>query len=221
MSNHISRFIERLSLPTGLKAIVTESIPNPTPPTLQQLKNYKKPLLELYFVNRHTRNILWTAGRSEFGNKGRGVYLANHSRYSLMWTGFDTPVMVCHVPAVSTKLKRFRSEIFSPKPYDSEYLVPKDEDVYVAYNIRYKVEGLSKEHFESLCFPGSGDTAYVPHGYTGCPDCDIIDKPYGGLSFGKIYTTKGKRCDCPLTPIADPLDLVTVKIGQAIEPKNI
>lgn len=111
-------------------------------------------------------------------NKGYGVYLANHSRYSAFWAGSYTGVLVCDVIYDSKYIKRCKSEIYSPI-HDSEYVVSKPELIFPRYYIKYS-------------FETDENVPYVKRGYFNCVKCDTPNE------FG--YSV---RCDCPFDNVDD------------------
>jgi hypothetical protein len=108
-------------------------------------------------------------------NKGYGVYLANHGRYSSFWAG-GKYVLHCDVIYDKEKVKRYRSEV-ECSLYDSEYVVTDPSLIFPRYLINYKLDihrDYVKEH-----------RLYVKHGEFGCEKCDPVNE-YG-------YS---RRCDC-------------------------
>lgn len=119
-------------------------------------------------------------------NKGYGVYLANHGRYSAFWTGGEY-VLACDVIYDKDKVKRYRSEV-KCESYDSEYVVTDTSLLYPRYLINYKLT-IDKEYYREYGL-------YVKHGTFGCSKCDPVNR-YG----------HSRRCDCPFKEV-DERDFV-------------
>lgn len=159
----------------------------------KRLNRTSAPIMQLYHAQRdrdHSESICRSGFHcSLYGNKGVGVYLANHSRYAWNWASPRNPVLICDVIADDERISRYRSEIISPT-WDSEYVVRAPELVYPRYILKYEIEG--KVPFEILDRIG-----YVKNGKFGCVPCDTK----------VIWDWKGIRCDCELKPKIDPQDL--------------
>ena len=152
----------------------------------------------LDIANSIEKNGFWI---SLYGNKGPGVYFANHSRYSLTW-GLRN-VMICDVIADPRYVKRYKSEIISgsKQGMDSEYVVTDPSIIKPKYYIEYKynknvVIDIIKYH---------NDNIFVPHGQFGCSKCDLIKT----------------RCDCEQVPVIDQNDILTVFENDENEQNNI
>ena len=153
----------------------------------------KDTILQLYHVSRDPVNYsnIMRDGfyiSSYVNNKGTGVYLANHGRYSAFWghTGPLRHVLICNVIYNSNDVKRYRSEIYSPK-HNSEYVVNNTKIIHPIGLLTYYFEFDMRVKLQSM---------YVKHGKFGCDKCDIKNK-YGYYS----------RCDCEL-PGIDPDDII-------------
>lgn len=182
--NHpkVLRFIKRLSLPPHVSF------------KLKKFEMYEEPnkgCLILYHAIRDTcgqtkydiaKSIKEHGFYSSlYGNKGVGVYLANHGRYSLRWA--HPPLLICQVEPNDGYVKRFRSEIYSPGIHNSEYVVTCSSKVKAIGLIDYDVD----KSFDDVERPQKHQwTSYVIHGFSGCKACDA----------------EVKRCDCQL-----PIDL--------------
>lgn len=202
------RFRERCYLPPSEDFKLIECTKNNNKKLSDNFKKHIKKgtkILELYHVCRedssHTR-----CGNSDsimehgftmcnpYGNKGYGIYLASHGRYSLNWTGPRVPVIVCHViynnednTSINNErddiVNMYRSEIYSPKN-SFEYRISNREHIYPAYMIKYNTVCNSEKKDSNF------QQGYVKHGDFGCDVCDTKNE-YG-------YAT---RCDCKLCNI--------------------
>lgn len=210
MSDIIQRFIKRLSLyeyiqnKPSIKIIdylENNNLYNYGKDTMLQTKELSNKwdvpdrrdiILQLYHVSREPKNYLSIMQNgfyinSNLKNKGDGVYLSNHGRYSAFWGNSGQPryVLICNVLYNSNNIKRYRSEIYSPK-YNSEYVIKDTKLIYpiglLIYNLTFNYRIKSR--------------IFVEHGKFGCKKCDVKNK-YG------YY----KRCDCELTGI-DPEDII-------------
>jgi len=198
-SSNIQRFEKRLSLPDNWKFVVINYEENRT--AINQSKQvalkHKQPILELYHVTRHydPEVVLLPLLRDGFskekaqrsGNKGNGIYFANHSRYSFNW-GSGYKVLICYVVNDPELVERYRSEIYSPI-WDSEYLVKDSKLIFPAYYLHYDViipNRSTSDWYNSI------KMGYVKHGEFGCSKCDVKNE-YG------FY----RRCDCKFSNIDD------------------
>lgn len=205
MEEMVSRFFSRLYLPRDTKIELLNY--RKIAPSVEDVNSSKEIWLELYHVIRE--DILKERDRiiesilkngfyfgSIYNNKGRGVYFANHGRYSLNWCP-GSPVLICHVKD-GPWLKRYKSEINSEGESNSEYVVhasefenknsphsagpsPISEVIKVIGILEYKVS-----LYRHRCH------GYVKHGNFGCEKCD----------------SKKRRCDCESFPIVDPNDII-------------
>ncbi len=177
----LKRFISRMALHENQKFII-KSIKELQPPVNFIKHAQNKPILELYHKTRETDdNGKWNFKNiethgfmiSRYGNKGPGVYMANHGRYSYSWGGLDISgynnVIICKVIYDPAYVFRYRSELNSPN-FNSEYKITNTELIYPQYFIEYDVPGKRIA------------SGWVEHGKFGCKKCDI----------NKI------RCDCVL-----------------------
>jgi hypothetical protein len=192
----VDRFICRMHLPTGYRCHV-ESVVAVRP---SATKRFQGGLLELYHSVRQAESeqdrrivsILRDGFRiGYYGNKGPGVYLSNHSRYAWNWGG--PVVLICHVPVVpACSIARFRSEIKSGSLSldGSEYVVSDPSLVRVHSVVRFRVE----PRIQTMDDVSRLNIGFVDHGHFGCPNCDPLVR----------------RCDCALSPVVDPLDLVNI-----------
>lgn len=197
----IQRFVTRLSLPDGFVFKLIHCHENANESLAQKFyaKIQTHKILQLYHAIRDGAKSLKGMDVAESicnngfrigpaGNKGRGVYLANHSRYSWNWASMENPVLICDVIADSRLVTRHRSEILSPI-MNSEYVVCDPELVFPRYVLEYKVEGeITDDILDRI--------GYVQHGKFGCTPCDSYEGSW-----------KGKRCDCKLDPMIDFRDV--------------
>jgi hypothetical protein len=140
------RFQEKLFLPKEYTFDLKKVLINLQPITEWVLNNNS---IELYHATRNqdSHSVFMSMCTKGFRigpacNKGYGVYLANHGRYSLFWgnRNFDGSrhVMVCRVKVSS--LHQFHSEISSGNDiFCHEFVVPNPEDVWVSHYIEYNV----------------------------------------------------------------------------------
>ena len=197
LSRVTDRFVQRLHLPPGFRCDILGAWENPVRATNPGPK-LGQPVLELDHSSRGTGSLNqaqatqsicdngFVLDRWSRGNKGQGVYLANHSRYAWLWGGLV--VIVCHVDPSTPCLQRYRSEINSGNSTtNSEYVVSDPNQCHARYVIQYKVSGPVPY--------GSPDLGFTPHGQLGCSKCDVQTPP--------------RRCDCPQEPLVDPNDLVS------------
>lgn len=110
----------------------------------QHKHNY--PIIELYHSSRDGMKAINSIMKDGFynstpyrGNKGRGIYFANHGLYSL-WAGKPYHVLVCHVIGNDKYVTRHHSEILSKKN-DSEYVVTDTQICYPICSIIFEVKG--------------------------------------------------------------------------------
>lgn len=189
MQQSLSRFISRLSLNENQKIIIKSIKCMPQPKQfIASAKN--KPILELYHKTREIKNGNWDFEgiikhgfmSSFYGNKGPGIYMANHGRYSYSWGGCDmsgdTNVIISEVIYDPEHVFRYRSELNSLN-FNSEYKITNQDLIYPKYFIKYDVEGQRT------------NSGWVKHGNFGCKLCDAIKT----------------RCDCPLDSY-DDFDLI-------------
>lgn len=197
----VQRFIERLSLPDGLSFKLVDCSENANDAMRDEFSRQKGvyEVLQLYHAQTgrdNSESICNTGFRySYYGNKGIGVYLANHSRYSWNWAGSSLPVLICDVIADDKRISRYRSEVYSPT-WNSEYVVADSKLIYPRYILRYEIMGeMSREVVDQA--------GYVRHGEFGCVSCDSI-------VFGD---RRGIRCDCKLCPTIDLRDVVEAVVA--------
>lgn len=184
MQTSITKFITRLSLPKNF----TFRLRNCTEIENRYSAN-SMATLELYHACRGGMKSAHSIITNGFdinhrGNKGYGVYFANHSRYSAFWAGWNNPVIICHIRGDTKYIKRYKSEYKSPH-WDSEYVVTDQDLIFPKYILEYTLENNDVTNdFNEL--------GYVVHGNFGC---DICDK--------KII-----RCNCRQFPTLHPDDLI-------------
>ena len=202
MIRGIERFSQRLMLPSELtfKLKSIKYNPNNYNKWVNKIrKNY--PILELYHstskcnIDNIFREGFHISGR---GNKGPGVYVSSHARYCACWGGVSRPAIICHVAGVDGPLKRFRSEIYSPK-WSYEYTIDDPSLIYPVCAIWYEINGNIKDNF-------SWHAGYTPLGSTGCIKCDTTPT---------YDNKKGVRCDCPLLPSCHPDDIIHLHVNHA------
>ncbi len=196
MNNSIKRFIQRLNLKENhhFNLISIEMNEIKKKPNIPNILN-QNVKLELYHTIRDSdyKEIFEKIKKDNFmegmyGNKGPGIYMANHSRYSFGWGYNDDGirnVIISDVIYDKDYVKRYRSEIYSPN-FNSEYKITKSELIYPKYFVLYKIDNLEKDYYKKY-----ENWGYVKHGNFGCKNCDI----------------KVERCDCELEQY-DDFDLV-------------
>jgi|SRR3989338_3409519 len=193
----INRFIERLRLPKNFTFIAKNLVENKNEKLYNQYTNnlFENKTLELYHTVRSSpidRDInpydsIMHNGfyiSPNINNKGRGVYMANHGRYSWLWgsCGKNRKAIICNVIADPDLVERYKSEIYS-EIYDSEYLIKDTKIIYPKYFLEYEILG-----DESL----SNIQGFVKSGKYNCKKCDKISI----------------RCDCKQYPIFDEKDFI-------------
>lgn len=191
MNNSIKRFIQRLNLKENHRFNLINIQINNSPKN----NNSSKDILELYHTIRdyEYKEIFQKIKKDNFmegmyGNKGPGIYMANHSRYSFGWGYNDDGirnVIISEVIYDKEYVKRYRSEIYSPN-FNSEYKITKSELIYPKYFVLYKIDNLEKDYYKKY-----ENWGYVKHGNFGCKKCDF----------------KVDRCDCELESY-DEFDLI-------------
>jgi hypothetical protein len=197
MDQAIERFLNRLDLPNGISAKVINCKEN----TNSSLENRfleqkeKHPLLQLYhgLSNTHDLQSIFNQGfyPGPARNKGIGIYLANHSRYSLLWASPNLPVIICDVIGNPLLMTRHRSEVRSPRKSASEYVIIDPKIIYPKYALTYEVKAKLSDLIQ-------GKSIYVQGGQFGCKKCDTE----------KAGSLIGIRCDCVLTPTVHPQDII-------------
>ena len=192
MHNSINRFIQRLFLNEShtfeLISIVENNRPN-------NFKKNNNTVLELYHTIRNSdyKDIFEKIKENNFtygwyGNKGEGIYMANHSRYSFGWGYNDDGirnVIISEIIYDKEYVKRYNSEIYSPY-FKSEYKITKPELIFPKYFITYRINFLEKNWYKLY-----ENWGYVEHGKFGCNNCDNL-----------II-----RCDCELDSY-DEFDII-------------
>jgi hypothetical protein len=199
MQQALNRFERRLSLPEKWKFVVVHCEENNNPKLKKKFREHKHTsVLELYHATRDidpsvVMHSIMTSGfrPGTKGNKGYGIYLANHSRYSFNW-GNGYHVLICHVINDPKLVERYRSEIYSPT-WDSEYVVKDNTIIYPLYYLHYDVI-IPNRHTGQ--WYNEIKMGYVEHGTFGCAKCDIKDQ-HGDY----------RRCDCKFDTI-DQRDIV-------------
>jgi len=191
MLNSINRFKSRLFLHESHKFELISVVENKT----RNIFEKKNPILELYHTVRDDsyKEVFEKIKENNFtygmyGNKGEGIYMANHSRYSFGWGYNDDGirnVIISEVVCQKEYVKRYRSEIYSPC-FNSEYVIKRNELIYPKYFITYRINSLENKWYKLY-----ENWGYVKHGKFGCAKCDI----------------KIKRCDCELESY-DEFDII-------------
>lgn len=183
----IDRFIFRLNLPDDAEFKLISFYEQPG-----FIKNNDCLILELYHTVRDSSYIdIFEKIKKHgfisglYGNKGQGVYMANHGRYSYNWGWNDNGIRNVIISDVlyTNKCFRYRSEINSSH-FKSEYKITDTKTIYPKYFITYSVS-----NYNDMQKP------YVEYGKFGCTNCD----------------RKQIRCDClqdsydefDLSPISD------------------
>lgn len=203
------RFVNRLHLPTSSIIHITRLDENINKRTYNNnifTKFFgifqKKPLLlQLYHSTRYVsedkiqsifQNGLFPGSAC---NKGYGVYLSSHSRYSYLWGDskwdrqndiFVKHVFICNVIGKQSSMNKYISEIYSPKN-NWEYVVSDHDIVYPKYYMEY--------------FVTPQDCIKSERGWTNatCPAC-LAQNEHIEICF--------RRCDCEQHPTIDPEDII-------------
>lgn len=184
---YAGRFITRCSLPSSWTLAINQTIELKHNP--EDVKN----CLEMYHVSRgispqeDIESIVQNGFNIGDGNKGQGVYFADHSRYAINWAR-SSPVLVCMVMKDTVKVRRYRTEIYSPIPHASEYVVTDTNMIIPVAILFYTIhtpDCTDIAHRKKISDPLKC-IGYVPHGHFGCAACD------------KLKT----RCDCQLPLIS-------------------
>jgi hypothetical protein len=200
MQTYIDRFITRMHIPLHLQQNLyfeiiflkkLQAVPNfiPNNKSIQLyhsiIPHYNTSIFDI--VNSIEQNGFYP---SLFrGNKGRGIYFANHSRYSLLWAKQN--VLICDIIADEQYINRYKSEIMSGSDItNSEYVISNSSIIYPKYFLQYKINNKIK-----LQLP---DFGFVPHGNFGCNICDKLVK----------------RCDCKQYPIIDKNDYIFTNLSH-------
>ena len=208
MLGYLARFQNRLSLPNHMRVKVINLTDNRGSEVLRRSFNANiqgKHIIELYHSSRFgltaTNMIAKDGFRMGDGNKGPGVYLSNHSRYSI-WAGRPLHTVVCDVITDEPFVHRFKSELRSPRPWNSDFLVTKPELIFPKYIIYFDLvmEDFDKVLWKEFSFVGKDDW------HCNNKECRIR-----------------RRCDCPQHPLV-LLDDVSSDLNQsdnAIHPTPI
>jgi len=137
---------------------------------------------------------------SIYGNKGPGVYFANHSRYSILWGGGNNAV-ICDVVAANNSIhavNRYRSEIISGSTVsNSEYVITDTSIICPRYFIEYEI---NKKICREICEKNNW-SGFVEHGKMGRPKVTLCQE--GCENCDRL----GTRCDCKQIPAIDCNDL--------------
>ncbi|XWV24726.1 putative ORFan [Tupanvirus deep ocean] len=151
----IIKFTDRISLPKNTTFKLKSAQINENGNLLNKFNKHRngKQILELYhsskFGTTAVNFILKDGFKLSFGgNKGNGIYLADHGRYSV-WAGYPYHVIICHVIADQKYVKRFKSEIKS-EPWNSEFLVTNPDLIYPRYVINYELESNKNTNDKSV-----------------------------------------------------------------------
>lgn len=194
----VYRFIKRLHV-SGIRFTIERYIRNANLNTSKNhgndsnYKMVKYPHLQLYHTSRQdnpeTIESIFKNGLKighQRGNKGNGVYLSSHSRYSYSYQNHH--VFICNVDIQSNPLaiKRFRSEIYSPYN-DYEYVIQDPSIIQVHSYLKYRISAKDKIdiRWNNVC----------------CENCPEHVKKYTDPSW--------KRCDCELFPTIINEDVVS------------
>lgn len=165
-----ARFIKKCSLPPEWKITIINVVTHQAP---------REEGIEVYHVSRgfspekDIASIVKNGFNegSPWGNKGQGVYFADHGRYAINWAR-SSPVLVCQIPLDPSKVQRYRSEIYSPDmTISSEYVVTDRKCIIPLATITYTIECPDP----SSQFGHSQFVGYVPHGFVGCNECDKLE----------------------------------------------
>jgi hypothetical protein len=184
MNSSIQRFINRLYLNNNQQFVLKNV--RVLSPSFEYLKMSKdKPILELYHkVRGNNINDIFDSIEkygfriNRYGNKGPGIYMANHGRYSYSYDDNIYNVIISNVAYDKEFIYRYRSEKYIPnKSYEYKILNP--ELIYPKYMITYNING----QYDNM--------GYVKYGNYGCRTCDHIKK----------------RCDCALDSY-DEIDII-------------
>ncbi len=165
----VCRFLDRLAQPSGaIFRVINFRTYSPKTNCLELyhcLRNDYSMTYEEQIVSilKHGLQPSW------LGNKGSGVYLANHGRYSLRYAGYKSPVLICHIQP-GPHVECYRSEVASESTYTCEYVITDSTKIHIAYVLNYVVTDIDYSQLE----------LYVDHGHFGCSTCD----------------PKNIRCDC-------------------------
>ena len=118
----IQRFLKNLRLPKKCTVVINK---------IEELntKRFITNSIELYHTidsfnqNDIIKSIKYNGLRPGSAcNKGYGVYLSSHSKYSLLWQ-INNPVIVCDVLYDKNKVKRYRAEVGNGKKDEYEYVI--------------------------------------------------------------------------------------------------
>jgi hypothetical protein len=191
----IIRFHERFSLPSHLefKLKSASEINNKTLlDCFNKHRTENKPILELYHSSRFgetaINGIIKNGFRTtELGNKGPGIYLANHAKYSI-WAGYPLHSIICHVVADDNFVTRFDSEIKSV-PWSSEFVVINPELIYPKYILHFQIKN------NNMNIPIMNNFEYIKKNKQNCTSDDCKKK---------------WRCDCPRYPLVLKNDIVDI-----------
>lgn len=195
MLQSIIKFKTRLALPQNLefKLHFAKEITNPK---IQNRfnKNWKgEPILELYHSSKYGKTAVNSIVKNGFkiydqfpGNKGRGVYFANHSRYSI-WAGKPYHSIICHVIADPNYLNRYHSEIRSVD-WNSEFLCNNTGIILPKYLVCFSLEKVGMNEIWD-------DFGYVEAKEVGCNNKDCL---------------KRRVCNCVQHPLVQTFDVINV-----------
>jgi hypothetical protein len=170
-----ARFRDRLFLPNNcafqLKEVHFNLLPIP--------EWVKHNSVELYHATRSDpKNAFHSICKNGFqiglgNNKGFGVYVADHGRYSLFW-GSTTEENYHHVMAFRCKvsaLHQFRSEIESgSREFNSEFVIRDPLDIWASHFISYTIDNP-----EAIRFPVFVNIDCLKCVRTRC-DCELACK---------------------------------------------
>ncbi|XWV25969.1 putative orfan [Tupanvirus soda lake] len=200
MLSSIIKFNNRISLPKHLDFKLKNAQINDNKEILNNFNKHRngRPILELYHASRFGSTavnfILKDGFKLSFGgNKGNGIYLANHGRYSI-WAGYPYHVIICHVIADQDYVKRFKSEIKSDT-WDSEFLVSNPNLIYPRYIINYELENKNADNKNA---DNKNDWSWLRY----------VDKNEWNCKNEKCIIKQ--RCDCEQYPLFLKDDIVDI-----------
>jgi hypothetical protein len=195
MQKAIDRFHTRLSLPSRIKFRLISTKEHHNEQQLAKFKNNinSLPILELYHSSRDGLEAIESIFKEGFGNysphanKGPGTYFADHSRYGL-WAGYPNHVLICHVIANETYMKRHISEIKSGSDlWTSEFVATNPQMIYPRYLLTFHLDY------------GPGKSDPDEFGWTKNTRCN------------NEVCVRNDRCDCPVFPLVMKCDIVDMK----------
>lgn len=184
----IKKFEQRLQLPNNLKFNLISLKKNST------VLDQKDSFIELYHSVRYDterEKINEKIMKNGFipsisGNKGPGIYLADHSRYSIWAGGCPYSSIICHVKIDQSKIKRYKSEIKS-NIWNSEFVVSDPKIIYPRYLVHFDLIHISNEPINPYLF------GYTHRNDYQCDNRECLSK---------------WRCDCEIFPTINKENIV-------------